>query len=145
MNRAFQRDIDRLLQGITDKKSGKLVKPGILNNDRVLDANKKYVKQFVSYLQAKGSAPPTIVKHLYSLQTFLGAMDPAIDLKDATREQLQDAFGKMEASGYSQETKHHFKVSVKLLYKQLFGDGYYYPKQVAWITNKKLKKQNKAQ
>ena len=139
MDRAFQRDINRLLQGITDKKTGKLVKPGIMNNDRILESNKKYVKQFVSYLQAKGSAPPTIVKHLYSLQTFFDAIDPAIDLKNATREQIQEAFGKMEASGYSPETKHHFRVSVKLLYKQLFGEGYYYPKQVAWITSKKLK------
>ena len=66
-------------------------------------------------------------------------LNPKVNLKDATREEMQEALGKLEAKHYSPETKHHFRITVKLMSKQLFGEGIYYPKNTAWITNKKTR------
>ena len=125
MERDYGHDIERLTNDIRSLDTA--------------DANKEYVRQFVSYLQAKGSAPNTIIKHLYCAKAFFSVLDPKADLKDATREQIQDALGKLEVKHYSPETKHHFRVTVKLMSKQLFGEGLYYPKNVAWIKNKKTR------
>lgn len=125
MERDFKHDIERLTADIAALNTA--------------NANKEYVTRFVSYLQAKGSAPNTIIKHLYCAKAFFSVLNPKATLKDATREEMEEALGKLEAKHYSPETKHHFRVTVKLMSKELFGEGVYYPKNTAWIKNKKTR------
>ena len=87
MERDFGHDIERLTNDIKSLDTA--------------NANKEYVGQFVSYLRAKGSAPNTIIKHLYCAKAFFSVLDPKADLKDATSEQIQDALGKLEVKHYS--------------------------------------------
>ena len=90
-----------------------------INETKTLAVNIRYVDDFVSYLRARGLATATIAKHLNGLKIFFGALNPKVDLKKATREEVMEAMGKIESGAYSPHTKHHFRATVKFMCKQL--------------------------
>ena len=95
-------------------------------------ANKKAVHDLIAFLQAKDSDPKTIVKHLYSFEKFLDALD-GIDVRKATKEDIERAMARINATKLAEWTKSSIKVVVKAWYKHFVGEDLYYPKQVAWI------------
>ena len=104
------------------------------NNDIPAD-NRKAARQWMYYLEARGVAKNTIIKHLYSLERFLVFLPKGVLLSKATREDVQAAVARLERENYSPETKHNIKVIAKAFFKHTLGDDEFYPKQVSWIKN----------
>ncbi len=99
----------------------------------ISESNKKTVFEHADFLKANGRDVKTAIKHLYSLRTFLKVLGKDIDLQKATRKDIEKAMGNLNATKLSDETKRDIKAIVKQLYKELLGEGIYYPPIVAWI------------
>lgn len=105
--------------------------------------NKQAISEWKSFLEAKGTAKNTIIKHLYCMERFLAYMPDKTAFSKITREEVQTAVARIEGTDYAQETKHNIKVVVKAFFKHRLGEDEYYPKQVSWIKttfNKSKKK-----
>jgi len=105
----------------------------IKRDSTLTDVNKQAALDMLSFMQAKGSKQRTLQKHIYCFEKYLHAMDRNVDVKNATRLDIERALAKIEGSEYSPETKRNIKVVVKSFYKHFVGEDYYYPKQIAWI------------
>ncbi len=95
--------------------------------------NFEVAEKYLRFLRAKGSSPRTVAKNMYCLASFIGYLPRKADLAKATKDEIEEAVGRIEGSDYSPNTKQNIKVVIKSLYKHLSGEDYYYPKQVAWI------------
>ncbi len=115
------------------RKFAQLLYERIESNPKILKANREYIRKHVDYLKARGADPRTIEKHLYCLEKFLLALDPKVNVKTATREDIERAFGKIGDLKLAIETKQGIRTKVKAFYKHAFGEDIYYPKVVAWI------------
>jgi site-specific recombinase XerD len=97
------------------------------------EANFEVVERYLRFSRAKGVTPKTIAKNMFCMDKFLQYLPKGVKLKDATKDALEEAVGRIEGADYSPNTKQNIKVVIKSLYKHLIGEDYYYPKQVAWI------------
>jgi len=125
------------------EKTTNFIVDRIKNDNTLTTANRQAALDMLSFMQAKGSKQRTLQKHIYCFEKFLNAMDKKVDVKDATKLDIERAMAKIEGSKYSAETKRNIKVVVKSFYKHFVGEDYYYPKQIAWVKttiphNKKM-------
>ena len=121
---------ERTFQHLYDK----IIKSGIKKE------NEKALKEHMDWLRANGANVRTVLKHLYHLERFLNALDKKVILDKATRQDIEHAMAKVEASEYADETKSQIKVVTKAFYKHRLGEDLYYPKIVAWIKSAKKSK-----
>ena len=96
------------------------------------DTTKRLLVEFSDYCIAEGLAIPTIVKHLFGLQSV--ARWATKNLDKTNKKDIIEIVGKLERSKYSSEVKHAIKVSIKKFYKWLNG-GEDYPEKVKWIKS----------
>lgn len=100
-------------------------------DDRVLAENKAEITKFANTWLAKGFTKIRIVKLLYLtryLAAYLGK-----PFRTASKEDIMELIGKIEMHGYSDSTKHDFKVILKMFYRWLLGDDESVPKVVSWL------------
>lgn len=114
------------------KESVKSALARIDADPNIPEKNKEAVHDLVNNLRAKGRSEKTVYKHLYLLRFFLTHLGN-IKIGDATKKDIERVLGDMNSTKFSDYTKYHFKVTIKLLYKELLGEGYYYPKAIAWL------------
>lgn len=111
----------------------------LLNNQDFLEANKGYIQDYVEHLKARGANLKTIHKHLYSVEFLLNCIGSTVDLKQATKKDIERVVAKVEVakrqdgSAYTDEHKVRTRTIIKAFYKHLLGEDMYYPLQVAWI------------
>ncbi|OJI07167.1 MAG: hypothetical protein BK997_03700 [Candidatus Micrarchaeum sp. ARMAN-1] len=119
----------------------KVVYGKVLARESVIPANKAAIDGHLSYMRARGVDPKTMIKHLYCLDWFFKCLKK-VDVRKATREDIERAMGGIESSDLSAETKRDIRAVVKAFYKHLLGEDMAYPKQVAWIktANRKGKR-----
>jgi integrase/recombinase XerD len=107
-------------------------------NQPVLPENKQLIRDFVIYLQARGSKPATVWRHVYSYEKLVNAFDYKVNIVRATREDVVRAVAKIEKLNVNAETKAKIKISLKFMFKHFNGEDLFYPREVAWIkTNVK--------
>lgn len=99
----------------------------------ILEANKKHLRDLVTYLQAKNSKPNTVEKYVYHYEKILKAMGGMTDILKADKPDLERAVAKINTLKLVDEEKRKIKVTIKVLYKHFLGEDEYYPRQVAWI------------
>ncbi len=95
--------------------------------------NFEVAERYLRFMRAKGSSPRTISKNMYCLASFIDNLPKKASIAKTTKDEIEEAVGRIEGSDYSPSTKQNIKVVIKSLYKHLAGEDYYYPKQVAWI------------
>ncbi len=99
----------------------------------ISEGNRKLIFEHLDFLKANGKNVKTAIKHLYSLRSFMKGFEKDLDLRKATRKDMERAMGNLNSSNLSEETKRDVKAIVKQLYKEMLGEGLYYPPVVAWI------------
>ena len=100
--------------------------------------SKEAINNHITFMQAKGSSPRTLVKHIYCLGKFFDGLGK-IDAQDATKQEIEKAVAKIEGTSLAPDSKHHIKAVIKSFYKHMIGEDYFYPKQVAWIKTSSSK------
>ena len=106
-----------------------------INSRKMPEQNKKAIGAWINFLRARGLHQRTIIKNLYCMSCFLEDVQPKVQLKTATREDIEAAMAKLEGSDYSTKTKSNIKVVVKSFYKHYLGEDSFYPKQIAWVKS----------
>ncbi|MDE1834775.1 MAG: tyrosine-type recombinase/integrase [Candidatus Micrarchaeota archaeon] len=102
-------------------------------DETISNVNKQIIFEHVDFLKANGKDVKTAIKHLYSLKAFMKAYASKTDLRQATRKDMEKAMGNLNAMSLGDETKRDIRAIVKQLYKEILGEGLYYPPVVAWI------------
>lgn len=106
----------------------------LIASDKLIPrANKKYAESIIVYLQAKNSDEKTIIKWLYNLIRFSHSLEVKKDFKDLTKDDIERAMARINTGNYAEWTKATIRWFVKAFWKNFFGEGLYYPKQVAGI------------
>ncbi len=118
----------------TSKQTPAAALDRLLEDTRISVANKAHARNMMGFMQAKGRAGATVIKHLYHLRVFLTNLGE-VDASLATKQDIQTAMGKAEVKPEwrHKETKRNHKAVVKFFYKHLTGDDEDYPKCVKWI------------
>jgi integrase/recombinase XerD len=99
----------------------------------ILPENKKLIRDFVIFLKARGSRPPTVWRHVYSYEKLLHAFDFKVSIINASREDSVLAISKIEELKIGDVTKAKIKATLKFMFKHYKGEDVYYPREVAWI------------
>lgn len=122
----------------------KSVQDKVLGDPLLSKKNVQHIENHVAYLQAKGSNIRTVIKHLYHVRRFYRLLrNSKTDFKELTRADIQYAMAKLETSDYSVETKRNVKAVIKSFWKQLKGDGEFYPPEIRWIKTSQSRKETK--
>ena len=114
-------------------RSVALILGRIKTDPDIVPQNKKAVVDLTAFLQAKGSDPKTVAKHLYCFEKFLHALDKGVNINKATKQDIEKAMARINTLKQSEWTKSNIKVVLKAWFRHVLGDDYFYPKQVAWI------------
>ncbi|MGA2800655.1 MAG: tyrosine-type recombinase/integrase [Candidatus Micrarchaeaceae archaeon] len=127
-----------------DEGTLKSVQDKVLGDPLLSKKNVQHIENHVAYLQSKGSNIRTVIKHLYHIRRFYRLVkNSKTDFKDLTRADIQYAMAKLETSDYSVETKRNVKAVIKSFWKQLKGDGEFYPPEIRWIKTSQSRKETK--
>ncbi len=105
----------------------------MLDNPSISKANKSYMLSHVAHLHANSADPKTVSLHLYYFRRFVENVNPKLDLKRATKADIEVAIVNIEALPVSAGIKQKVKIFIKAFYKHLLGDDLFYPPQVVWI------------
>jgi integrase len=105
----------------------------IRNNPKILKENKQAVEELLFFMQANSANQNTIAKHIYSFEKFMDALDSNVEIKKATRQDLEKAMARIESLKLGEETKRNIRVVVKSYFKHFLGEDLYYPRQIAWL------------
>ena len=117
---------------------------GINSIPGISSKNKTLAERYAARLHSLGRKEATRVKHLYYLKRVL-EINPKIDFEHATREDIEELLDKFDARNAAKfdkidviekehsSIKYDFKKVLKFFYKQMFGEGFYYPKVVGWL------------
>lgn len=112
-----------------------------LEKSDISEENKKLILEFRDYAISTGLTKTRILKYINTLRKLSEWLEPSFI--NANKKDLLKLFGKIECKGYSEWTKHDYKVVIKKFYKWING-GEEYPEAVKWIKttftdrNKKL-------
>ncbi len=103
------------------------------DDPKIAKNNKKYLEDFLVFLQAKGAKQATVEKYVYQYEKFLHAIGGNVDLLKAQRPELERAIANINNLNLAAEERRKIKVMIKVFYKHFLGEDLYYPKQIAWI------------
>lgn len=112
---------------------------GTIEQSSISKTNKETISEFVDKLKANGRNDKTIAKHLYCLKMFLKGFEGK-NFKNASRKDIEKALIYINGLSISEQTKVNVKISIKFMYKQIFGNGDFYPEPVAWVRTTLAKK-----
>jgi hypothetical protein len=65
-------------------------------NELILPQNKALIRNFVTYLTARGAKPGTVWRHVYSYEKLLDAFDYKVEILQASKEDIVKAIAKIE-------------------------------------------------
>ena len=99
---------------------------GTIKQSPISKTNKETINEFVDKLKANGRNDKTIAKHLYCLKMFLKGFEGK-NFKNASRKDIEHALIYINGLSISEQTKVNVKISIKFMYKQIFGNGDFYP------------------
>ena len=106
--------------------------------------NKELAKKYAARLGSLDRKEVTIIKHLYYLKRAF-KIAPKLDFEKATRDDIDNLISKNNKTNSAKfdsidkskkehsSIKYDFKKVLKFFFKQMFGEGVYYPKSVAWL------------
>ncbi|OIO26549.1 hypothetical protein AUJ14_01660 [Candidatus Micrarchaeota archaeon CG1_02_55_22] len=101
-------------------------------DEAVLAGDKALVSKFASTWLAKGFTETRVVKLVYCLRKLASILGKPF--AEASKDDLIGLVGRLEASGYAENTKYDFKVVLKTFYRWLKGgDDEQTPKEVSWL------------
>jgi len=103
------------------------------------EEDKTSILEFYEDCLAQGLSTARIIKYLDTLERIARSLGKSF--KDTTREDIAEFVRKIEASDYSEWTKHDYKLILKIFYKWLKKTEDY-PEEVRWIRTK-VKNNNK--
>ena len=117
-----------------------------INKSKIHPKNKKLINDFVSFLKARDTKAPasrTLYKHIYCYKKILDAFDSnKTYLFDMKKEDVEKLVGKINAlTSVNEDTKAKIKITLRMMAKHFKGDGYFMPKEYAWIkASSKMKR-----
>lgn len=118
-----------------------------IDNAKTSESNKEFIKQFIRFLSAQGVKELRQVKYIYSLQKISTWLNKDFDKAD--KQDIMDLCNIIEKNGYSDWTKHDYRVCIKKFYTWLKNkdiddiDEWGTPKEVKWIKIKAPKDSKK--
>jgi len=101
----------------------------IRNNPSIDEESKQKILDFYQECIVRGYSKARIIKYLVTLERI--ARDLGKPLTQAKKEDIVNLIAKIEQRGYSEWTKHDYKVILRIFYKWLRRDDY--PEEVNWI------------
>jgi len=101
----------------------------IRNNPSIDEESKQKILDFYQECIVRGYSKARIIKYLVTLERI--ARDLGKPLTQAKKEDIVNLIAKIEQRGYSEWTKHDYKVILRIFYKWLRRDDY--PEEVSWI------------
>jgi site-specific recombinase XerD/ribosomal protein L40E len=101
----------------------------IRNNSSIDEESKQKILDFYQECIVRGYSKARIIKYLVTLERI--ARDLGKPLTQAKKEDIVNLIAKIEQRGYSEWTKHDYKVILRIFYKWLRRDDY--PEEVSWI------------
>ena len=95
---------------------------------------------YYSFLKANGRGERTMNRHKYCQKRWLMYAGSDFNYEKATKQDIEKIVSNIRTDKeLAPATKSKILISIKLLYKWLFGDGEEYPKQVRWIKTSSSK------
>jgi len=101
----------------------------IRNNPSIDEESKQKILDFYQECIVRGYSKARIIKYLVTLERI--ARDLGKPLIQAKKEDIVNLIAKIEQRGYSEWTKHDYKVILRIFYKWLRKNDY--PEEVSWI------------
>jgi site-specific recombinase XerD/ribosomal protein L40E len=101
----------------------------IRNNPSIDEESKQKILDFYQECIVRGYSKARIIKYLVTLERI--ARDLGKPLTQAKKEDIVNLIAEIEQRGYSEWTKHDYKVILRIFYKWLRRDDY--PEEVNWI------------
>ena len=101
----------------------------IRNNPSIDEESKQKILDFYKECIVRGYSKARIIKYLVTLERI--ARDLGKPLTQAKKEDIVNLIAKIEQRGYSEWTKHDYKVILRIFYKWLRKNDY--PEEVSWI------------
>jgi site-specific recombinase XerD/ribosomal protein L40E len=101
----------------------------IRNNPSIDEESKQKILDFYQECIVRGYSKARIIKYLVTLERI--ARDLGKPLTQAKKEDIVNLIAKIEQRGYSEWTKHDYKVILRIFYKWLRRNDY--PEEVSWI------------
>jgi len=110
-----------------------------IRNSSIDEESKRRILEFYQECIVRGYSKARIIKYLDTLERI--ARDLGKPLTQAKKEDIVNLIAKIEQRGYSEWTKHDYKVILRIFYKWLRKNDY--PEEVSWIkvresSNRKL-------
>lgn len=106
-----------------------------ISNSDIAKENKEKILEFYQELLTQGLSKARLIKYLDTLKTISGFLNKAFE--KVKKEDIARLIRKIEEKGYSEWTKHDFKVILKIFFRWLRKTEDY-PEEVRWIkTGKK--------
>ncbi|MCL4379838.1 tyrosine-type recombinase/integrase [Candidatus Marsarchaeota archaeon] len=126
---------------INDDLSGdaKRMQERLLANPKLSAENKHYLEEYFVHLRAMRRDPSTIIKHVEGLTALLEGLNYKADLKKATIKDVERAAAYIndlktkKGVRVAESTRNRWIVIWKYFYKDLLGNGEYYPECVRWL------------
>lgn len=112
----------------------------ILNNDNILEINKKHIIDFIENQGARGNKNARQAKYLSTLNKIGEWVN--YDFEKGTKKDIEKLCSKINNSNIADWTKHDYRLTIKILYRFL-RDTDEYPSEVRWIKLKKPKRNHK--
>lgn len=103
-----------------------------LENLKICDVNKGYIKCFLDYLRASGMSKPRMERYVYTLKDLAQVHDK--DFKGITKQDVVHMISVIESRDYSVHTKNIYKIMFKRFIKWLF-DSETMPAVVSWLKS----------
>ncbi|MEM1532111.1 MAG: tyrosine-type recombinase/integrase [Nitrososphaerota archaeon] len=100
--------------------------------DRVGKRNAALIRSFIGFLRSEGIGPLRMIKYIHHMVSFARIVKKALD--KVNESDVRAALSSLEEKGYSDWTKHDYKVAVRRFYKWLRDNDN--PPEVSWIKIK---------
>ncbi|MGA3404447.1 MAG: site-specific integrase [Candidatus Bathyarchaeia archaeon] len=105
------------------------------NDQKVLDANRKKIKQFLEYIRAEGLSTPRQVRYTYVLRKLSSLLGK--EFRRTTKTDMIRVISDLEKQDTAYDTKLSEKQCIKRFYKCLRNVEDDYPVEVKWIRAKR--------
>ncbi|MGA8905262.1 MAG: site-specific integrase [Candidatus Bathyarchaeia archaeon] len=105
------------------------------NDKKVLDANRKKIKQFLEYIRAEGLSTPRQVRYTYVLRKLSSLLGR--EFRRTTKTDMIRVISDLEKQDTAYDTKLSEKQCIKRFYKWLRNTEDDYPVEVKWIRAKR--------
>ena len=108
----------------------------IEDSDEISKRNKEFIKKFLTHMKTVEEVSDQRIR---KYRTQLGQIGEWVDFDfdEATEDDIKDLVSRIKSMDYSKWSIHDFKVAIKKLYRELFGEGREHdkscPSEASWI------------